>query len=153
MRIRNKMNLMENMPHYFGVEPPLHLSEIHTIQAIGNTPENNIRTIAALLGVTPSAASQAITRLTKRGLVRKVRGRRNEKEVSLELTEEGMAAFTTHEQIHVQMYEQIAGQIGSLSEADRVIVSRIFSAFESVCDRRIGELSQAAEKRNQARYP
>ncbi len=152
MRIRNKMHLMENMPHYFGVEHPLYLSGIHTTQAIGKTPENNIRAIATLLGVTPSAASQVITWLIGRGLVKKVRGRRNEKEVSLELTEEGMATFTMHEQIHVQLYEQIAGRIGPLSEADRVMVSRGFSAFESVCDRRIEELLQAAEKRNQERH-
>jgi len=55
MRIRNKMNLMENMPRTFGTETPLFLSEIHAIQAIVRTKENNIRTIAQILGVTPSA--------------------------------------------------------------------------------------------------
>ena len=58
MRIRNKMNVMENLPRTFGVDKPLFLSEIHTIQAIGNTKDNNIRIIAGILGVTPSAVSQ-----------------------------------------------------------------------------------------------
>jgi DNA-binding MarR family transcriptional regulator len=134
MRIRNKMDLMEHMTQYFGLEEPFHLSEIHTIQAIGNTPENNIRTIADILGVTPSAASQVVTRLTKRGLVNKVRGVRNEKEVSIELTDNGWIAFKNHEQVHRKIFEQISERIGPLNEKDRVIIGRIFSSFESVYD-------------------
>jgi DNA-binding MarR family transcriptional regulator len=145
MRIRNKMNLMEDLPRDFGVDELLHLSEIHTIQAIGSTPENNIRIIAGLLGVTPSAASQVITRLTRRGLVKKVRGLRNEKEVALELTEKGQVAFRNHEEVHARMYERIAGQVGPLSDAERDLFSRIFSAFESVYDQRIAELTQGPE--------
>lgn len=39
-----------------------------------------------MLGVTPSAASQAVTKLVGRELVMKVRGRNSEREVSLDLT-------------------------------------------------------------------
>ncbi len=141
MRIRNKHNIMENIPRDFGVGVPLHLSEIHAIQAIGNTADNNIRIIADNLGVTSSAASQVITRLTKRGLVKKIRGLRNEKEVSLELTETGQIAFRNHEQVHIRAYEQIAGGIGPLNEKERVVLDRVFSAMESVYDERIRELT------------
>jgi DNA-binding MarR family transcriptional regulator len=153
MRIRNKMNVMEDLPRDFGVDDLLHLSEIHTIQAIGKTPENNIRIIAGILGVTPSAASQVITRLTKRGFVKKVRGLRNEKEVSLELTKKGHIAFLNHEEVHVRMYEQVAGQVGPLSDEDRDMLNRIFSAFESVYDKRIGDLTQARDRRTEEQIP
>jgi DNA-binding MarR family transcriptional regulator len=149
MRIRNKMNIMEDLPRDFGVDDLLHLSEIHTIQAIGKTPENNIRIIAGILGVTPSAASQVISRLTKRGLVKKVRGLRNEKEISLELTKKGLVAFLNHEQVHARMYEQVAGRIGPLSDKERAVLNRIFSAFESVYDERITDLMQARDSRQQ----
>ena len=142
MRIRNKMNLMEDLPRDFGVDDLLHLSEIHTIQAIGSTPENNIRIIAGILGVTPSAASQVITRLTRRGLIKKVRGLRNEKEVSLELTVSGLIAFRNHEQVHALMYEAIASRIGTLDEKERQVLDRVFSAIESVYDERIQELTR-----------
>lgn len=141
MRIRNKMNLMENMPHTFGTETPLFLSEIHAIQAIGRTKENNIRTIAQILGVTPSAASQTVTRLRKKGFVQKVRGIKNEKEVSLVLTPKGRIAYDNHEKSHEQIYERIAGCIGELTDEERAFLARIFSAFESVYNERILELA------------
>jgi len=151
MRIRNKMNVMENLPRDFGVDVRLHLSEIHAIQAIGTTPENNIRIIADILGVTPSAASQVITRLTKRGLVKKVRGLRNEKEVTLELTEKGQTAFKNHERIHAEMYEQTASRIGPLSEMEMEVLDRVFSAMESVYDQRIREISADAKEKQKER--
>jgi|WetSurMetagenome_2_1015567.scaffolds.fasta_scaffold03873_9 DNA-binding MarR family transcriptional regulator len=141
MRIRNKMNLIENIPLEFGTEKALFLSEIHTIQAIGRTEGNNIRTIAAILGVTPSAASQTVTRLTKKGFVQKVRGIKNEKEVSLVLTPLGRTAYDYHERVHEKMYERIAGRIGELAEDERALLARIFSAFEAVYNERILELA------------
>jgi DNA-binding MarR family transcriptional regulator len=148
MRIRNKMNVMENMPHTFGMETPLFLSEIHTIQAIGSTKENNVRTIAAILGVTPSAASQIVTRLTKKGFVQKVRGIKNEKEVSLILTPKGRIAYDNHEKIHEQIYERIAGLIGELTDEQRAFLARVFSAFESVYNERIEELASCKSIQN-----
>ncbi len=141
MRIRNKMNLIENIPQEFGTETALFLSEIHTIQAIGRTEGNNIRTIAAILGVTPSAASQTVTRLTKKGFVQKVRGIKNEKEVSVVLTPLGRTAYDYHERVHEQMYERIAGRIGELNEDERALLTRIFSAFEAVYNERILKLA------------
>jgi DNA-binding MarR family transcriptional regulator len=147
MRIRNKMNVMEDLPHDFGVDTLLHLSEIHTIQAIGKTPENNIRIIAGILGVTPSAASQVITRLTRRGLVTKIRGLRNEKEVSLDLTKKGLIAFRNHEEVHARVYDLVAERVCPLSDEERDMLNRIFSAFESVYDERIRNLTQARDSR------
>jgi DNA-binding MarR family transcriptional regulator len=144
-RIRNKMNTMESISRNFGVDDPLFLSEIHTIQAIGNTPENNVRIIADILGVTPSAASQVITKLTKRGLVRKIRGVRNEREVSLELTRQGRIAFGNHEQVHAQIYARITERIGVLTEEERAAIGRVCSSFESVYDERIQELLKATD--------
>jgi len=141
MRVWNKMNVMESIPCRFGVDEPLCLSEIHTIQAIGDTPENNVRTIAGILGVTPSAASQVITRLAKRGFVRKVRGVKNEKEVTLELTRQGKTAYTSHAQVHRQVYERISGRIGPLSAGERATLDRVLSAFDTVYEDRIRELS------------
>lgn len=152
MRIRNKMNVMEDQPRDFGVGIPLHLSEIHAIQAIGSVQENNIRIIADFLGVTPSAASQVISKLTQRGLVKKVRGVRNEKEVSLELTKTGQIAFKNHERVHALMYETIASRIGTLDEKERQVLDRVFSAIESVYDERIQELTPNDGKSKTGRF-
>jgi DNA-binding MarR family transcriptional regulator len=141
MRIMNKMNIIENMPRKFGTETTLFLSEIHTLQTIGRTEDCNIRTIAAILGVTPSAASQTVTRLTKKGFVQKLRGIKNEREVSLVLTANGRIAYDNHEKVHEQIYERITGRIGELTGEERVFLARIFSAFESIYNERIIELA------------
>jgi len=145
MRIRNKMDIIENVPRKFGTETQLYLSEIHTIQAIGRTEENNIRTIAEILGVTPSAASQTVSRLMKKGFVQKLRGIKNEKEVSLILTPKGRTAYDNHEMVHEQIYERIAGRIGELTADERALLARVFSAFESVYNERIHELTSCED--------
>jgi len=147
MRVWSKMNAMENSPRFFGVETPLFLSEIHTIQAIGKTPENNVKIIAEIMGVTPSAASQVITKLTKRGLVRKIREVRNQREVSLELTDQGRIAYDNHEEIHAQTFARIVKRIGTLSEDERATVGRVFFAFESVYDELIEECMQITARK------
>ncbi|WP_421908751.1 MarR family winged helix-turn-helix transcriptional regulator [Methanolacinia petrolearia] len=141
MRIRNKMNIMENLPRDFGIDEQLKLSEIHTIQAIGSTKENNNRIIADILGITPSAVSQMVAKLTRRDLVKKVRGLRNDKEVSLELTEKGRTAFKCHEKTHADVYKRIAAGVGTLKKEELEVISRIFSAMESVYDQQIRDLS------------
>ncbi|MFH0967054.1 MAG: MarR family winged helix-turn-helix transcriptional regulator [Methanobacteriota archaeon] len=123
---------MENFSRDFGVNDPLTLSEIHTIQAIGNNPDNNVKIIADTLGVTPSAASQVIKKLNRREFVRKIRGFRNEKEVTLELTEKGRIAYQNHELIHAHVQEQIISRIGDLNDGERNTIWKVFSAFDSV---------------------
>lgn len=151
MRLFNKVNEMESVPHDYGVKDPLFLSEIHTLQAIGDTPENNIRIIADLLGVTPSAASQSITKLAGRGLVEKIRGRKNEREVSLELTDLGRVAYENHDRIHEQIYTRIIERIGTLSDEELALIARTFHAFESVYDDRIAELRTGRQQSGKVR--
>lgn len=143
MRLRNKVNEMESIPREYGVGDPLYLSEIHTLQAIGDTRENNLRIIADLLGVTPSATSQAVTKLARRGLVRKIRGRKNEREISLELTDLGRVAYEQHVQTHHQVYTRIVERLGTLTEDELALVGHTFSAFESVYEERLAELRSA----------
>ena len=151
MRIRNKMNILENLPRDFGIDDQLKLSDIHTIQAIGSTKENNNKIIADILGITPSAVSQMVAKLTRRGLVKKVRGLRNDKEISLELTEKGRTAFKCHEKIHREMYEQIALHVGNLNEDELEVIARVFSVMESVYDQRIRDLSAKKDKKGMER--
>ncbi len=146
MRISNKINHVERTLCDFGVPEPLYVSEMHTLQAIGRTPDNNVGIIADLTGVTPSAASQVITKLTKRGLVQKVRGARNDKEILLKLTPLGLIAYHNHEKIHAEKCEGIFRAIGPLSEEERSTLERAFSSIELYYNKSIEENSRAAKK-------
>ena len=140
-RIRNKAKIMDSLPFHCGANESFTLSEIHVIRVIKNTPENNVRIIAGILAVTPSAASQMIKKLTKRGLVRKIRGVRNEKEVTLELTEKGSVVFDRLQESNAQVQKRIIDRAGKMDEDDRRVIGRVFSVIESLYDERIAELS------------
>ncbi len=137
MRMINKLNESENIPRRFGIDTPLYPSEIHTLQVIGDNPACNVREVAALLGITPGAASQTITKLARRDLVSKVRGLKNEKEVHLELTTLGRTAYDTHETVHEQVFQNIASRIGPLTAENKVLLTHILHAMESVYHERI----------------
>ncbi len=140
MRIMNKLNESESIPRKFGVDIPLYPSEIHTIQVIGDHPEANVRTVAEHLGVTPGAASQTITKLSRRDLVTKVRGLKNEKEVHLVLNSSGRTAYETHETVHEMVFQKIAERIGPLSSDQYRFLEHVLHAVESVYDERIEEV-------------
>lgn len=140
MKLVNKLNESEKLPRNFGIESPLYPSEIHTIQVIGDFPDSNVRTVALNLGITPGAASQQISRLAKRGLIRKVRGKKNEKEVHLELTDLGRVAYDTHNIRHEVAYTRIVSRIGLISDEEAAFLERVLNAVKSVYDERIDEI-------------
>ena len=140
MRIMNKLNESENLPRKFGIDLPLYPSEIHTIQAIGDYPDSNVRTIAEHLGITSGAASQAITKLAKRDLVKKVRGKKNEKEVHLELTSQGLVAYQAHDTVHELVFQRITEKIGPLTDDEISLLERVLRATEYVYDERIEQV-------------
>jgi len=145
MRISNKINFVGRTRWDFGLPEPLYVAEMHTLHAIGKTPDNNIGIIADLTGVTHSAASQIITKLAKRGLVEKVRGVRNDKEILLKLTPRGLIAYHNHEKIHAEKCDGLFKQIGPLSLEERATLERVFSSIELFYTKSIGEDSRAAD--------
>lgn len=100
-----KLGSMHPPPHDFGAGVPLYRSEIHTIRAIGENPEVNVTKLAEDMGVTKGAVSQTITKLVKKGLVRKTYAADNAKEVRLELTELGWSGFYSHQKLHMDMFD------------------------------------------------
>lgn len=148
MRMVNKLNESESIPRRFGIDIPLYPSEIHTLQVIGDNPVCNVRAVAGCLGITPGAASQTITKLARRDLVRKVRGLKNEKEVHLELTPLGRTAYEVHETVHEQMFLTMARRIGPLSPGQTQFLEDILHAMESVYNEKIESLRGEMDAEN-----
>ena len=57
-RVIHKYNQWESKKRTYGTSVPLSRAEIHTIAAVGDHPNINITTLAAVLGITKGAASQ-----------------------------------------------------------------------------------------------
>lgn len=145
-RMKNKINESERTPRRYGIEILLTPAEIHLIQAIGDHPGSNVRTVALVLGITPGAASQMITRLAKKELIQKVRGRKNEKEVHLELTSLGETAYQEHKTIHEMVFQRILERVGAMSAGDIRFLTRILHGMETVYDERIEEVMRENRK-------
>jgi DNA-binding MarR family transcriptional regulator len=103
-RAMHQFNELEDTPTDFGSGDILYRSEIHTIEAIGNNQGTNLTELAATLEITKGTLSPLVTKLVKKGLVLKSRGDRNDKEITLKLTEKGEKAFDGHRAFHRAMY-------------------------------------------------
>lgn len=96
----NQYGKLEKEIHSYGTDIPLHLSDTHTIVAIGKNANINIVKLSRLQGVSRSAASQMVGKLVKRGFVKKETSPETDNEVILTLSETGEKVFAAHERQH-----------------------------------------------------
>jgi len=106
-QVMAKMASMHSPTRDFGTGVPLYRTEIHTVQAIGENPGINVTGLAKHMGVTKGAVSQTISKLARKGLVRKTYAEDNAKEILLELSDVGWTGFRTHEQFHMEMFDTV----------------------------------------------
>ena len=110
LRVLNKYRTVEKLPVMFETGDKLYKQEINAIEAIGKDPGKNVSTVAQTLGVTKGTISPLVSRLAKRGFVRKFKGGDNNKEVLLDLTMQGKRIFHEHEmllhKLHADLFEQ-----------------------------------------------
>lgn len=134
IRILNRMQAQEKAPRDFGSGDLLFCSEIHTIMAIGKNPGINVTSLASMLGISKSAISQMITRLSKKNLVQRHRDERNEKETLIHLTPRGRIAFLGHEQHHARIYAHMHQKLGDLTGEQFSTILRFLNAIEETID-------------------
>ena len=85
----------DSMPHQYGKEI-LYQSEMHFLQAVGDSPSVTITVIAQQLGKTKSACSQMVRKLVKKELLIQERNEKNNREYYLNLTERGKEIYEAH---------------------------------------------------------
>lgn len=87
----------DSIPHQYGDEV-LYQSEMHFLQAVGNSPNTTITVIAQQLGKTKSACSQMVRKLKERNLIVQERNQNNNREYYLTLTKKGTEIYHAHEE-------------------------------------------------------
>lgn len=107
-QIVNQYGKFEKEVHAFGADIPLHLSDTHTIVAIGKHMNINIVNLSRLQGISRSAASQMVSKLVERGFVKKEISPKTDNEIILTLTETGKKIYDTHEKQHQQLKAKLA---------------------------------------------
>ncbi|QSZ26566.1 MarR family transcriptional regulator [Aceticella autotrophica] len=108
VHVVNQYNALDKMPYSYGIGQKLHLSEVHTIDAIGKHDNINITKLAQYLNVTKGAVSQMVRKLVNKNLVIKSISPETENEVVLSLTELGKQVYEGHQRFHKNLNKKIA---------------------------------------------
>jgi DNA-binding MarR family transcriptional regulator len=115
-QIKAKLELVHTPTRDYETGFPLYKVEIHTIQVIGNNPGINGNDLTVRMGVTKSAISQTVSKLLKKGLIRKTRLMADARESALEVTDLGWKGFQAHERFHTQIFEAVRLHFGESFE-------------------------------------
>jgi len=121
-------SILEKKPIEFVDGPKLHLTEIQTVSAIGESPGVNITQLSEIMGVTRGAISQMVQKLAKKGLITRSK-ERNNKEINLGLSKTGQLVCEEFK-MHMQGIFVFAEELyDAASSADRELAKRLFEAI------------------------
>jgi len=100
----------------------LTVTDMHTIEAIGQTQSRNMTSIAKDLSITVGTLTIAINHLVKKGYVQRFRGTKDRRVVLVSLTQLGKDAFRHHMAFHDRMVKEIISQL-DITELDILVSS------------------------------
>ena len=123
---------IEEQPIAFGDGLQVTPREIHTIHLIGSRKRVNVTDVGRHFYVSKSAASQMVTKLVKKGYVRKVHAVDSNKEYVLDLTEKGLEAFKVHARFHKKHMTVFRAKMSAFSEAQIEQVEAVLGIVRSV---------------------
>ncbi len=143
LRILNRLNSDDRKALDYGTGDPLHLGEIHTIDAVGRLSRPNVTELAGVLGVTKGAVSQMLARLEKKGYVRKWKEGGQGNELSVELTRKGKIAYSGHIRFHALYYK---GLFDDFSEKDLAVIMRALRGIEKYIEQNTVEIDRKKKR-------
>lgn len=131
--IFNKTNLLRK-PLMERTFAELSLSEIESLEVIGNIERPNVTKLADALYITRGAASKISKKLLSKGLIERYSLPENKKEVYFSLTEAGLAVNAKHEELHSDFLEQDRAVFEGFSAADLERVAEFVRVYKEHLD-------------------
>ncbi len=117
----------------YGIKQLLRQEQIHLIEFIGKNPGCNLRFLSEQTGASVATVSLQIDRLRQIGLVAKRRSSVSQREVEINLTEEGNRAFLFHEKLDNDYFSRSTQQLNRYSDAElQTIHSFLNELFDSI---------------------
>jgi DNA-binding MarR family transcriptional regulator len=137
LRVAKMYSRIEELP--IPVDEGLEVTtrEAHTIEAVGENEPMSVTQVATYFGITKSAASQMVARLTKKGFLIKKQAVHSNKEFELSLTELGWQAFRAHERFHGGDKADLVERLSAFSLSQIATLSVLLESLESVMDQRL----------------
>ncbi len=134
IRMVNKYNSLEKIPARHGTIHNLYHSERHMLDKIGDNRGMNVTEFAEAAGVTKGAISQLVTKLEKKGIVRRYKKSTNDKEVFLELTKSGQKVYQKHKEINEQTILPLNEELSKHSDEKVEFLLKMFKWFDNYLD-------------------
>jgi DNA-binding MarR family transcriptional regulator len=94
----------------------------------------NVTELADLAGVTKGAISQVVSKLEKKGAVRRYKSEGNEKEVLVELTDKGREIYERHQKVNEETISHLLAEMTKHQEDKVEFLVYMFKWFEDYLD-------------------
>ncbi|MBN1546189.1 MAG: MarR family transcriptional regulator [Syntrophaceae bacterium] len=137
LKISEMYSRIEEMPIPVREGLEVTTREAHTIQAIGENEPISVTKVASCFGITKSAASQMVSKLTNRGYLLKKQSLKSNKKFELSLTDLGWEAFRAHERFHGGDMTDLIERLNAFSLSQIATLSVLLGALGSVMEQRL----------------
>ena len=142
LRIAHKYARIERLPIPVDEGIEVSTKEVHTLQAIGDRTKKDrskmsVTDVANHFGVTKSAASQIISRLSDKGFLNKKLASHSNKEYELALTELGWRAYRAHERFHGQDMATLLKRLDAFPLTQIATFSVMLETVGAIMDERL----------------
>jgi DNA-binding MarR family transcriptional regulator len=134
IRMVNAYNALEKIPARHGTRHNLYHSERHMLDKIGDNTGMNVTEFAAAAGVTKGAISQLVTKLERKGIVRRYKKSTNDKEVFLELTKTGKEVYRQHKEMSEKALIPLVEELSKHSDEKVEFLVQMFHWFNDYLD-------------------
>ena len=94
----------------------LTITEIHTIDAVGDSEPKTMTEISRSLKVTMGTLTTGVDKLIKKGYLIRKRTEEDKRIVLVELTEKGIKAKKMHEEFHQEMIDSVISHLAPTEE-------------------------------------
>lgn len=110
----------------------LYPSEIHLMLLIADEQESNATIMAEKLGVTKGAISQTLSRLEKKGILKKTKDPYNKNELTVTFTPIGQKTLEKFRDVQMVFRNQFVHYFSSTPENERKVIGRFLSHIEVI---------------------
>ena len=112
----------------------LYPSEVHLMLMIRNEIDTNATEIARQLGLTKGAISQTLTRLEKKGIIRKTKDPYKKNELTLSLTAFGKKAYELCQSSQASFIEAHESYLAKLNSREKEVIFEFLLHVEKAID-------------------
>ena len=134
LRIVNKYNSLGKHPMTYGTQHKFYHSERHMLDIVGDDSGLNITEFAKAAGITKGAISQVVSKLEKKGALKRFKSGDNDKEIKLSLTQHGEKIYAHHQSVNEESINHLWRELKKHPEEKIEFLIHMFRWFEQYLD-------------------